>query len=92
MKYTQVIMATLFAGMLLVGCKKDEPSPPAQPSMGPASPTEIAPSKTSEKGTGIDKRSGDTLVAEVSAQVEVPQAKKSEPDPSVALAVEPQRL
>ena len=89
MKYTQVIMATLFAGMLLVGCKKDEPSPPAQPSMGPASPTEIAPSKTSEKGAGIDKRSGDTLVAEVSAQVEVPQAKKSEPGPSVALAVEP---
>ena len=79
MKCTQIIMAALFAGVLLGGCKKDEPSPPAQPSMGPASPVELAPSNEPEKGAGIEKGSVDTPGPEVSAQLEMPRSEKSEP-------------
>ncbi|MEC8051144.1 MAG: transglutaminase-like domain-containing protein [Myxococcota bacterium] len=89
MKCTQIIMAALFAGVLLGGCKKDEPSPSGQPSMGPASPVEIAPSKEPKKVAELDKGSGDTLIPEVSAQLEVPQTEKSEPETSVPPAVEP---
>ena len=89
MKCTQIIMAALFAGVLLGGCKKDEPSPPAQPSMGPASPVELAPSNEPEKGAGIEKGSVDTPGPEVSAQLEMPRSEKSAPGPSVAPTLEP---